>query len=236
MKDSTRFAPRPHRLANCPADRRQSAQLCLLVGVWRITILTVAVIFTIASASKAFADGAVAGRTSGVPLRTGRKKRHNHHLCCHCGRPAPLVDTCAGQWGDIIFPDSTIGEFPIGVGDFSSGVESGANAFAGASSGGSIGGGSAPGKAEALPPITNREFWASYNSTIGDSTMQTSNSWTTEIINQSPPNHPPNDSTCSKPPVNVGTVPDSGPGALFPVSLAGILWLHLKRRWKPVGC
>lgn len=229
MKDSTRFAASPHRLADYPArpsDERQSGQLYLLLAVLRITILTVAVLFTIANASKAFADG----RTSGVPLRLARKKSHNHHLSCHCGRPAPLADTCAGLWGGIIFPDSTIGEFPIAVGDFSSGVQSGASAFAG----GSIGEGSAPGKAEVLPSITNREFWASHTSTINDSTVQTSNSWITETISQSCPNHPLNDS-CGKPPINVGTVPDSGPGVLFPVSLAGILWLHLKRRRKPVG-
>jgi hypothetical protein len=231
MKDLTRIAPsaitdfRVNPLKS--PDQRQPAQFYLLAAPCRIAMVMAAVILLIANVSTAFADGAVISRTSGIPLRHRPKRKHHHHQCCHCGRPAPLFDTCAGQWGDTIFPDSTIGEFPIAVGDFSSGIESGADVFSSASSGGSMGGGSARGTVQALPPTTNREFWTSYNSTIDNSTVQTSNSWITETINQ-----PPDSPTCNKPPVNVGTVPDSGPGALFPVSLAGIVWLHLKCRRK----
>jgi len=159
-------------------------------------------------------------QTNDVPCKPHRNKHHHHHVDCHCGRPAPLADTCAGYWGDIIFVDSAVGEFPIAQGDFSSGHLGDPGAALGGGGGGYAGNET---NAPIRPPVTNNTFWTDYQKSIINKDESSIGECEAEYRH---------DNRTQCPETKIFSVPEGDPfWALLP-TLCGLLGFHWSRSRK----
>jgi hypothetical protein len=146
------------------------------------------------------------------PMKRRPKQHRHHHISCHCGRPAPLL--CTDGWDDFGFVDSTVGNFPILTGDWSSGASAstdegfvfGSNGVSGSSSVNAVTNRTT--RTVVSHPATNVDFWNSYNSTTNNNrtTVIEDTEWSPEKL-------------CASQVGKIETVPDNLP--------APFVWLSI---------